>query len=133
MSVALKQVVIKNEPPLGVSEQVRHKPTCAVTETDLKLEILDLRKRVSIKSKALISFVVTAKQICVFVFAYVNCWFSHEAAQITIYWNSSAVSLYILKFGSKFLTILKRFYRNKIHNLALLPVFFVHLYNFTPK
>ena len=25
---------------------------------------------------------VTAKLICVFVFAYANCWFSHEAAQI---------------------------------------------------
>ena len=27
---------------------------------------------------------VTAKLICVFVFAYADCWFSHEAAQITI-------------------------------------------------
>ena len=26
---------------------------------------------------------VTAKLICVFVFAYADCWFSHEAAQIT--------------------------------------------------
>ena len=30
----------------------------------------------------LISFAVNAKLICVFVFAYANCWFSHEAAQI---------------------------------------------------
>ena len=30
----------------------------------------------------LISFAVTAKLICVFVFAYADCWFSHEAAQI---------------------------------------------------
>ena len=28
-----------------------------------------------------ISFAVTAKLICVFVFAYADCWFSHEAAQ----------------------------------------------------
>ena len=34
------------------------------------------------KTKALISFVVTAKLICVFVFAYADCWFSHEAAGI---------------------------------------------------
>ena len=34
------------------------------------------------KTKALISFAVTAKLICVFVFAYADCWFSHEAAQI---------------------------------------------------
>ena len=35
-----------------------------------------------VKTKALISFAVTAKLICVFVFAYANCWFSHEAAQM---------------------------------------------------
>ena len=34
------------------------------------------------KTKALISFVVTVKLICVFVFAYADCWFSHEAAHI---------------------------------------------------
>ena len=34
------------------------------------------------KTKALISFAVTAKLICAFVFAYANCWFSQEAAQI---------------------------------------------------
>ena len=36
------------------------------------------------KSKALISFAVTAKLICAFVFAYADCWFSHEAAQMSI-------------------------------------------------
>ena len=34
------------------------------------------------KTKALISFAVTAKLICVFIFAYADCWFSHDAAQI---------------------------------------------------
>ena len=34
------------------------------------------------KTKALISFAVTAQLICVFVFAYANCWFSHEAAHV---------------------------------------------------
>ena len=33
-------------------------------------------------TKALISFAVTAKMICAFVFAYADCWFSHAAAQI---------------------------------------------------
>ena len=33
------------------------------------------------KTKMLISFAVTAKLVCVFVFAYAYCWFSHEAAQ----------------------------------------------------
>ena len=30
----------------------------------------------------MISFAVTAKLICVFVFAYAQCWFSHDTAQI---------------------------------------------------
>ena len=36
----------------------------------------------AVKTKALIRFAVTAKLICVFVFAYADCWFSHKAAQI---------------------------------------------------
>ena len=36
------------------------------------------------KTKALISFAVTAKLICVFVFKYAKCWFSHDAAQVFI-------------------------------------------------
>ena len=34
------------------------------------------------KTKALISFAVTAKLICDFVFAYAKCLFSHDEAQI---------------------------------------------------
>ena len=34
------------------------------------------------KTKALISFAVTAKLICAFVFVYAGCWFSHEVAHI---------------------------------------------------
>ena len=30
------------------------------------------------KTKALISFTVTAKLICIFVFTYENCWFPHD-------------------------------------------------------
>ena len=37
------------------------------------------------KTKALISFAVIAKLICVFVFAYAKCWFSHDAAHISLY------------------------------------------------
>ena len=39
------------------------------------------------KMKALISFAVTAKLICVFVFAYAKCWFSHDAAHILIHYK----------------------------------------------
>ena len=35
-----------------------------------------------VKTKALISFAVTAKLICIFVFAYAKCWFSHDAAHM---------------------------------------------------
>ena len=34
------------------------------------------------KTKALISFAVTAKLICAFVFSYADCWFSHGAAHL---------------------------------------------------
>ena len=34
------------------------------------------------KTKALISFTVTAKLICIFVFTFAKCWFSHEVAKI---------------------------------------------------
>ena len=38
------------------------------------------------KTKPLISFVVTAKRICVFVFAYAKSWFSHdEAHMLSVY------------------------------------------------
>ena len=37
------------------------------------------------KTKALISFTVTAKLICVFVFAYKKIWFSHVAALVNVF------------------------------------------------
>ena len=46
---------------------------------------LKLKRKCTIrvaKTKALISFAVTAKLICVFVFAYADCWFSHGAAHL---------------------------------------------------
>ena len=44
------------------------------------------------KTKALISFAVTAKLICVFVFAYAKIWFSHDEDHFR--WSISiAVSL----------------------------------------
>ena len=63
-----------------VSEQVQHKSGCTVTEDGQRLK---KKRKCTIcvaKTKALISFAVTAKLICVFVFAYADCWFSHEAA-----------------------------------------------------
>ena len=34
------------------------------------------------KTKTLISCAVTAQLICIFVFAYADCWFSHAAAHL---------------------------------------------------
>ena len=34
------------------------------------------------KTMALISLAVTEKLICIFVFAYADCWFAHEEAQV---------------------------------------------------
>ena len=53
------------------------------------------------KTKALISFAVTAKLICVFVFAYAKHWFSHDAAQMvshdkpSTYFDSIHFTLYV--------------------------------------
>ena len=43
---------------------------------------MDCTIRIIAKTKALISFAVTAKLICVFVFAYANSRFSHNPAHI---------------------------------------------------
>ena len=50
------------------------------------------------KTKALISFAVTAKLICVFVFAYAKSRFSHDAAHIAdfVYILKSAILAPIL-------------------------------------
>ena len=37
--------LVVRKPVLGVSDQVRHKPGCAVTEDGLRLEISDLGSR----------------------------------------------------------------------------------------
>ena len=54
------------------------------------LKFLDLERRGIVlplaEIKALISFAVTAKLICVFVFAYADCLFSHDAAHIMLTW-----------------------------------------------
>ena len=45
---------------------------------------------------------VTAKLICVFVFAYAKCWFSHDAAQIfSVVANQNSTSIILLISVSK--------------------------------
>ena len=45
------------------------------------------------KTKTLISFAVTAKLICVFVYAYAKSRFSHDAAHIRARWRSWSCGL----------------------------------------
>ena len=45
------------------------------------------------KTKALISFAVTAKLICGFVFAYANCCFSHAQAHIIVTTNNGILGV----------------------------------------
>ena len=79
-----------------VSEQVRHKSGYTVTET-LNFGFEKKRKCTIYvaKTKVLISFVVTAKLICIFVFAYIDCWFSHEVAQMC---NNVICAIYVYRF-----------------------------------
>ena len=51
------------------------------------------------KTKALISFAVTARLICVFVFAYAKIGFSHDAAQIQKLQKEQETSLVLYEFS----------------------------------
>ena len=44
------------------------------------------------ETKALISFAVNAKLVCVFVFAYAKSPFSHDAAQLKVVWQIHCLS-----------------------------------------
>ena len=70
---------------------VLRKPVFGVSDTNRSVQLeasnFGLRKKRDCtiyvaKTKALISFAVTAKLICVFVFAYANSRFSHDAAHM---------------------------------------------------
>ena len=64
-----------------------------------------------VKTKALISFAVTAKLICAFVFAYADSWFSHAAAQLL--YPRWAISYTIL--DSPYLLMVSSFHGSIIH------------------
>ena len=86
--IILYEPVPKKTNNLG-SDKVQHKPGCTVTEDMLEAGNFGFRKKricaiLVAKTKALISFAITAKLICAFAFAYADCWFSHAAAHIYI-------------------------------------------------
>ena len=71
----LEMSLVVRKPVLGVSDKVRHKPGCTTTEDGWRIEISYLGSSLrdcticAAKTMALISFTVTAKLICVSVFA----------------------------------------------------------------
>ena len=67
---------------LWVSDHVQHSPVCTVTEDDKRLDIQEWGWTSHVtKTKALISYEVTAQLICAVVFAYARCCFSHDPAR----------------------------------------------------
>ena len=50
------------------------------------------------KTKMLISFTVTTKLICIFVFTYANCWFPHDVDVLFFYLFTYLIYLCIYLF-----------------------------------
>ena len=70
------------------------------------------------KTKALISFTVTGKLICVFVFAYAKSRFSHDAAQIIQPGEQLAVDLVVI-YPAGPAHSLRRFGHKRIYSAIL--------------
>ena len=73
------------------------------------------------KTKALISFAVTAKLICAFVFAQAFCWFSYAVAHIHCTCKVSTVSgLVVCKISVSLKCIFSSFYEFSVTVKAVL-------------
>ena len=73
------------KPTVCVTDQVQQKQSVQSQNYALDLESRGIVIHIHVaKTKALISFAVTAKLICAVVFAYADCLFSHVAAQLII-------------------------------------------------
>ena len=77
-----KMSLCMRKPTIWVSDQV---DTNRPVQSQKQARFLKRRKKRDCtihvaKTKALISFAVTAKLICVFVFAYADCWFSYAVS-----------------------------------------------------
>ena len=85
--------LVVRKPVFWVLDLLPHKPVCTAIEDGWRLEISELGSRGVAKTKALISFAVTAKLICVFVFANAKSRISHDEAQIckSTWWDKCAV------------------------------------------
>ena len=66
---------------------------------------------------------VTAKMICVFVFAYAKCWFSHDAAHTFFQFHHSAYALSNPKLNALSKIIASRFSLVKMSRVVRKPFF----------
>ena len=66
------------------------------------------------KTKALISFAVTAKLICTFVFAYAKCWFSHGLADLSCKSFGLCIHAWYI-----IITVLKLTFKMSTYNLRI--------------
>ena len=73
--------LVVRKPVFWVSDLVRHKLGCAITEYGKRLEISDLGRR---GINCTIQVAKTKALICFFVFAYAKKRFSHGEAQIAV-------------------------------------------------
>ena len=72
------------------------------------------------KTKALISCAVTAQLICVFVFAYANCWFIHAQAQLVVVFFTTTFTVLICMYMQKFKTLPHIFFHQNNSQLLFL-------------
>ena len=79
------------KPVFGVSDQVRYKPGCTTTEDGRRLEISELGSRgIVLSNKGADHLAVTAKLVCIFVFAYAKSRFSHDEAHVCLcFWHKA--------------------------------------------
>ena len=104
--------LVKYEPVLEKTNNLGFRPGPTKTKLYSNRSRLKLKeKRDSmyyvVKTKALISFAVTAKLVCAFVFAYANCWFSHAVARISINFTGKVASLILNLFSSHRFVVIK--------------------------
>ena len=68
------------------------------------------------KTKALISFAVTAKLICIFVFAYEKSRFSHDAAQIAMFKSNDSHTIEYCSTSKFVLNTIENVYTVCLHH-----------------
>ena len=98
--VTAQMSLILRKPVYGVSEQVRHNQAVQLQKMVRVLEFRKKRDRTYrvAKTKALISFAVTTKLICAFIFAYIK-WYANFMLMAHLQAAKSCISLIDVQFS----------------------------------